>query len=154
MAQVEDFYLPDDLYYDPKDHLWAKVEGPERVRVGLNAFGQQAAGSVAYIKLVPQGRPARKGRAFGSLEAGKYIGPLKAPVNGKVVEVNQLVLETPSLVNSDPYGDGWFVVIEPSDLGVDTQDLVQGAEAIQAWLESEVLDYREKGLLPEPEEEG
>lgn len=154
MAQVEDFYLPDDLYYDPKDHLWAKVESPERVRVGLNAFGQQAAGSVAYIKLVPEGRPARKGRAFGSLEAGKYIGPLKAPVNGKVVEVNQLVLETPSLVNSDPYGDGWFVVIEPSDLGADTQDLVQGAEAIQAWLESEVVDYREKGLLPEPEEEG
>jgi glycine cleavage system H protein len=153
MAQVEDFYLPDDYYYDPKDHLWAKVESPDRVRVGLDAFGQQAAGSVAYLKIVPAGRPARKGRAFGSLEAGKYIGPLKAPVNGTVVEVNRLVLDSPSLVNTDPYGDGWFVVIEPSDLEADVADLVQGAEDIQAWLEREVVDYREKGLLPEPDEE-
>lgn len=152
MVQVEDFYLPDDLYYDPKDHLWAKVESPERVRVGLDSFGQQAAGSVAYLKLVPVGRPARKGRAFGSLEAGKYIGPLKAPVNGKVVEVNQSVLDTPSLVNTDSYGEGWFVVIEPSDLEADVADLVQGAEAIKEWLEREIADYREKGFLPEPEE--
>lgn len=152
MAQVEDFYLPDDFYYDPKDHLWAKVESPGRVRVGLDAFGQKAAGSVAYLKIVPTGRPARKGRAFGSLEAGKYIGPLKAPVNGTVVEVNQLVLDNPSLVNSDPYGDGWFVIIEPSNFEEDVADLVQGAEAIQEWLEREVTDYREKGLLPEPEE--
>lgn len=154
MAQVEDFCLPDELYYDPKDHLWAEVESPERVRVGLDAFGQEAAGSVAYLKLLPVGRPARKGRAFGSLEAGKYIGPLKAPVSGTIVEVNQAVLDSPGLVNTEPYGEGWFVVIEPSSLDADLADLVQGAEAIQAWLEREVVEYREKGLLPEPEEEG
>ena len=147
MAQAADFYLPDDLYYDRKDHLWARIEG-NQVRVGLDMFGQKAAGTVAYIKLMPVGKQVVKGRAFGSLEAGKYIGPLKAPVNGKLVEVNSEVVATPKLVNTDPYGQGWLVVIEPSNLQEDLKDLVQGTE-IQTWLDSEVAEYREKGLLKE-----
>jgi len=147
MAQVEEFYLPDELYYDRKDHLWAKVEGG-LVRVGLDMFGQKAAGTVAYIKLFPPGRKVSKGRAFGSLEAGKYVGPLRAPVGGTIKETNEKVLANPRLVNTDPYGDGWFVVLEPSNLEADLADLVHGAE-VQSWLENELREYREKGLLPE-----
>ncbi|MBI4316892.1 MAG: glycine cleavage system protein H [Chloroflexi bacterium] len=145
MAQVDDFYLPDDLYYDRKDHLWARLEDG-KVRVGLDYFGQKAAGSVAYIKLMPEGKNVAKGRAFGSLEAGKYIGPLKAPVGGKLVEVNAEVLARPSLVNTDPYGQGWFVVIDPSGIEADLSDLAHGPD-VQPWLEAEVQDYRAKGLL-------
>ncbi len=148
MAKADEFYLPDDLYYDRKDHLWARVEDG-KVRVGLDQFGQKSAGTVAYVKLLPAGRPVTKGRAFGSLEAGKYIGPLKAPVNGKLAEVNQEVLADPRLVNTDPYGKGWFVVIDPSNLEPDLTDLAQGADQIQAWLEAEIKEYREKGLFPE-----
>ena len=147
MAKGDKFYLPDDLYYDRKDHLWARLE-EGRVRVGLDQFGQQAAGTVAYIKLMPMGRTVTKGRAFGSLEAGKYIGPLKAPVNGKLVETNPEVLANPRLVNTDSYGQGWFVVIEPSNLEPDLVDLAHGPE-VQTWLENEVREYREKGLLKE-----
>src|SRR3990172_7507449 len=142
MAQVDKFYLPDDLYYDRKDHLWARLE-EGRVRVGLDQFGQQAAGTVAYIKLMPVGRTVTKGRAFGSLEAGKYIGPLKAPVNGKLVETNPAVLANPNLVNTDPYGEGWFVVIEPSDAQADLSDLAHGADVL-TWLENEVGEYKSK----------
>ncbi|MDP2950369.1 MAG: glycine cleavage system protein H [Chloroflexota bacterium] len=148
MAQVEDIFLPDELYYDRKEHLWARLE-EGRVRVGLDMFGQKAAGTVAYIKLLPVGREVNKGRAFGSLEAGKYIGPLKAPVAGEIVEVNADVLAEPTLVNSDSYGRGWFVVISPRDLEQDLADLVHGAEAIQAWLEAELREYKEKGLFAE-----
>src|SRR3990172_35970 len=148
MAEAEKFYLPDDLYYDRKDHLWARIEEGV-VRVGLDQFGQKAAGTVAYIKIMPVGRAVAKGRAFGSLEAGKYIGPLKAPVAGKIAQVNEEVLANPRLVNTDPYGQGWFVVIEPSNLQPDLTDLVQGADQIQAWLEAEIRDYREKGMFPE-----
>ena len=95
--------MPDDLYYDPKDHLWSRVESG-LVRVGLDQFGQKASGTVAYIKLLPAGKPVLKGRAFGSLEAGKYIG---------------------------------------------LQDRIQGAEAIQTWLEAEYREYAEKGLFAE-----
>ena len=147
MAQMEDFYLPDDLYYDRKDHLWARLES-QGVRVGLDQFGSRAAGTFAYIKLLPVGREVRKGRAFGSAEAGKYVGPFKAPVGGTIVEVNQEVLQDPKLVNQDHYDRGWLVVIAPADLETDLADLVHGEE-IQVWLKKEVEEYREKGLLKE-----
>jgi glycine cleavage system H protein len=146
MAQVDEFSLPDDLYYDRKDHLWMKLEDGARARVGLDQFGQKAAGTVAYVKLMPVGKAVAKGRAFGSLEAGKYIGPLKAPVSGKIVEVNSEVLSNPKLVNSDPYGAAWFVVLEPSSLAQDITDLAHGPD-VQVWLDNEVRDYKEKGLL-------
>lgn len=145
MAQVDDFFLPDELYYDRKEHLWARQEGTN-VRVGLDQFGQRAAGTVAYVKLLPVGKVVAKGRPFGSLEAGKYIGPLKAPVGGKLTEVNAAVLANPGLVNTDPYGAAWFVVIEPSNLQADLSDLAHGPD-VQTWLEDEVNQYRAKGLL-------
>lgn len=148
MARVKDLFLPDDLYYDAKDHLWSRVESG-RVRIGLDQFGQKAAGTVAYVKLLPAGKQVRKGRTFGSLEAGKYIGPLKAQVSGVIVEVNPEVLAEPTLVNTDPYGRGWFVFVEPSDLETDLRDRVHGGEAIQAWLEREYREYTEKGLFAE-----
>ena len=146
MVRVEGFELPEELYYDRKEHLWARIE-EAGVRVGLDMFGQKAAGTVVYIKIMPAGREVRKGRAFGSVEAGTYVGALKAPVNGKIAEVNEAVIADPGLVNNDPYGAGWFVVIEPSSLEDDLADLVHGREEIQSWLETEIAEYREKGWL-------
>ena len=96
----------------------------------------------------------QKGRPFGSMEAGKYVGPLKAPVSGAIAEVNQEVLANPGLVNADHYEGGWFVVIDPSDLDPDLADLAHG-EAVQPWLEEEVRDYEEGGKLkPGEDREG
>ena len=91
--------------------------------------------------------------AFGSLEAGKYIGPLKAPVNGKLIEQNQDVLDKPILVNEDSYGKGWFVIIEPSNLEEDVKDLAHGHDDITEWLTNEIKEYREQGLLDEEDED-
>ncbi|MDE3074943.1 MAG: glycine cleavage system protein H [Chloroflexota bacterium] len=152
IAQVKEFHLPDDLYYDRREHIWARVE-PEGVRTGLDAFGACAAGTFAYVKLLPKGRQVQKGRPFGSMEAGKYVGPLKAPVSGTVVQLNQELLANPRLANADHYGGGWFVVIDPSNLETELADLAHG-EAVQAWLEEEVKDYEEGGKLkPEGERE-
>lgn len=156
MMKVEKYEFDENLYYDRKDHLWARVEEASsrtvRVRVGLDMFGQHAAGTIVYLKILPVGRKARKGRAFGSLEAGKYVGPLKAPVSGTLIEVNAEVLATPKLVNDDCYGDGWFVVIEPTNLQQDLKDLAHGEEEIRAWIEADLKEYREKGLLGEEED--
>ena len=150
MAQVKEFHLPDDLYYDRKEHIWARLEA-DAVRVGLDAFGACAAGTVAYIKLSPLGRQVQKGRAFGSVEAGKYVGPLKAPVGGTIAAVNQEVLTNPGLVNADHYERGWLVVISPKNLTEDIADLVHGPQ-VQPWLEAEVVDYEQKGMLKKEEE--
>ena len=150
MAQVKEFYLPDDLYYDRREHIWARPEG-EGVRVGLDAFGVCAAGTVAYVKLSPVGRQVQKGRAFGSMEAGKYVGPLKAPVGGTIVAVNQEVLANPGLLNADHYEQGWLAVIVPGNLEGDIADLVHGPD-VQPWLEAEVADYEQKGMLKNEQE--
>jgi len=150
MAQAKEFFLPDELHYDRKEHIWGRVE-PGAVRVGLDAFGACAAGTVAYIKLLPPGRQVQKGRPFGSMEAGKYVGPLKAPVGGTIAETNGEVLDNPGLVNADHYDRGWFVVITPSNLEADLTDLVHG-EGVQSWLEDEVRDYEETGKLKKEEE--
>jgi glycine cleavage system H protein len=150
MAKVKEFLLPDDLYYDRKEHIWARPEHGG-ARVGLDAFGACAAGTVAYIKLLPPGRQVRKGRPFGSMEAGKYVGPLRAPIGGTVAETNQEVLGNPKMVNLDHYEEGWFVLIVPANLDEDLADLVHGAE-VQPWLEDEVRDYEETGKLKKEEE--
>lgn len=148
MAQVGDIYLPDDLHYNRTEHLWARVETDNRVRVGLDAFGSRAAGTVVYLKILPPGKPTRKNRNFGSLEAGKYVGPLKSPVDGSLVEVNQAVLDDPGLVNREPY-QAWFVVIEAAgDPLEQLADHVAGDE-IQTWLETEYARYEEEGLFAE-----
>jgi glycine cleavage system H protein len=150
MAQVKEFFLPDDLYYDRKEHIWARLEDGG-VRVGLDAFGACAAGTVAYIKLLPPGRKVQKNRPFGSMEAGKYVGPLKAPVSGTIAETNQRVLDDPKLVNVEHYEGGWFVVIDPANLDEDLADLAHGDD-VQPWLEEEVRDYEEGGKIKSEEE--
>ncbi len=150
MAQVKEFHLPDDLYYDRKEHMWARVEDGG-VRVGLDAFGACSAGTMAYIKLMPLGREVKKGRAFGSLEAGKYVGPFKAPVGGKVVEVNDAAVKEPTLLNEEHYEKSWLVLLEPTNLETDLTDLVHGEE-VQPWLAGELEEYESKGMLkPEAE---
>ncbi len=150
MAQVKEFFLPDDLYYDRKEHIWARLEDGG-VRVGLDAFGACAAGTVAYIKLLPPGRKVQKNRPFGSMEAGKYVGPLKAPVSGTIAATNQGVLDDPKLVNVEHYEGGWFVVIDPANLDEDLAGLAHGDD-VQPWLEEEVRDYEEGGKIKSEEE--
>jgi len=145
MADMEGLVLPDDLYYHPEDHLWVRQEG-NRLRVGLDALAQRSAGPVSAVRLKPAGRPISAGKPFGTMEAGKYVGPLKAPVSGRVVQINEEVMSKPGLLNSDPYGDGWLVLLEPEDAGRDLAALVHG-DSVQPWLERSVADWRRRGLL-------
>ncbi len=145
MAQVEGITLPDDLYYHPEDHLWVRLEG-KLARIGLDALAQRSAGVVGAVRLKPPGRPAAAGRSFGTMEAGKYVGPLRAPIAGQVVEINEEVMSQPGLLNSDPYGRGWLIVVEPEDAARDLPALIHG-EAVQPWLERSVADWRRRGLL-------
>ena len=145
MGQVEGFLLPEELYYQPEDHLWVRLEG-KQARIGIDDLAQRSAGSVSAVRLKPPGRPIVKGKPFGTMEAGKYVGPLKAPIAGKVIEINEEVMSRPNLLNSDPYGLGWLIVVEPEDAVRDLAALIHGADA-KAWLERSIVDWRRRGLL-------
>lgn len=145
MAQVEGINLPDEFYYQPDDHLWVRMEGTQ-ASVGLDDLAQKSAGAVSAVRLKPPGRSIAKGRPFGTMEAGKYVGPLRAPISGQVIEINPDVMSQPGLLNSDPYGKGWLIIIEPENAERDLPDLVHG-DAIYAWLEETITDWRKRGLL-------
>jgi glycine cleavage system H protein len=147
MAQLDTFNLPDDLYYQSEDHLWVRVEA-NLVRIGLDDVAQASAQVITHLRLKPPGRPNPQGRPFGTMEAGKYVGPLRLPVGGKVIEINQDLMDNPGLANSDPYGKGWLALVEPDNLQGDLANLVHGA-AVQPWLEKSVADWRARGLLRE-----
>jgi glycine cleavage system H protein len=105
---------PSDLKY-AENHEWARVEG-SRVRMGISDYAQDALGDVVYVEVPAVGTTVSQGDACAEVESTKSVSDVYAPVSGTVVEVNEALDATPELVNSDPYGDGWFAVIEASDM--------------------------------------
>jgi glycine cleavage system H protein len=104
---------PKHLRYT-KDHEWARREG-SKVVVGITAHAQEALGDVVYVELPKIGDTVTAGKPFGVVESTKAVSELFAPVSGKVTKVNSALADEPSAVNSDPYGAGWIVEVEPSD---------------------------------------
>ena len=109
-AQVN---VPDDLRYT-KEHEWVRVEG-SHARVGITDFAQDALGDVVYVDLPTVGASVAAHQPLGEVESTKSVSDVYCPVAGTVVERNAAIEDRPELVNEQPYGDGWLVVIEPTD---------------------------------------
>ena len=105
---------PEELRYT-KEHEWASVEDGDRVRVGITDFAQDALGDVVYVDIPEEGTEVTSGQAFGEVESTKSVSDIYSPVSGRIAERNGVLSETPELVNRDPYGEGWMVVVEMSD---------------------------------------
>ena len=105
--------IPADLRYT-KEHEWARLEG-NRVRVGITAYAQDQLGDVVFVELPKVGAVVTQHKGFGVVESVKAVSDLFAPVSGEVVEVNGQLPNKPETVNQDPYGQGWMIVIAPSN---------------------------------------
>ncbi|HUM09563.1 MAG TPA: glycine cleavage system protein GcvH [Myxococcaceae bacterium] len=104
---------PKNLRYT-KEHEWARRDGGGVV-VGVTAHAQEALGDVVYVELPKVGDTVTAGSPFGVVESTKAVSELFAPISGKVLKVNTALSDEPSTINSDPYGAGWIVEVEPSD---------------------------------------
>lgn len=105
--------IPSDLKYT-REHEWARVQG-KTVVVGVTAHAQESLGDVVYVELPKVGATLTAGKQFGVIESTKAVSELYAPLSGTVVKVNDALSDNPSTVNTDPYGAGWIVELEPSD---------------------------------------
>jgi glycine cleavage system H protein len=105
---------PEELRYTT-EHEWVSSEEGNRVRVGITDFAQDALGDVVYVDLPEEGTEVTAGEPFGEVESTKSVSDIFSPVSGRVVERNGVLSETPELVNRDPYGEGWMVVVEMTD---------------------------------------
>jgi glycine cleavage system H protein len=107
--------VPKDLKYT-REHEWAKPEG-DRVRVGITAYAQEQLGDVVFVELPKVGAKVTATKNFGVVESVKAVSDLFAPISGEVVEVNGELGQKPEIVNQDPYGRGWMLVVRPSSKG-------------------------------------
>jgi glycine cleavage system H protein len=101
---------PDDLKYT-REHEWARPGG-NRVTVGITDYAQEALGDIVYVDVPPVGTAVTGGETFGEVESTKSVSDLYSPVSGTIVERNDELDKSPELINSDPYGQGWLVVVE------------------------------------------
>lgn len=114
--------VPDGLYYT-KEHEWMKIEA-ERCRVGVTDYAQKLLHEVVFVDLPPLGRSVAQGETLGTVESVKAISELYSPVSGEIVERNDKLIDSPELVNQEPYGTAWIVVIKPSRLEDDCKSLL------------------------------
>ena len=133
--EIEGYVFPDDLYYH-KEHFWAKVDG-NTVVMGANDFAQKLAGQIVYVELPSRGRALEQGKPCGSMESGKWVGRVYAPVSGKVEAVNETLEETPELVNESPYEKGWICKIYPANLQEELKNLLTGSSLVE-FIKSEI----------------
>ncbi|MBB4683372.1 glycine cleavage system protein GcvH [Amycolatopsis jiangsuensis] len=119
---------PEELRYT-EEHEWVAREG-SLVRVGITEYAQDQLGDVVFVDLPEVGRQLGAGDALGEVESTKSVSELFAPVAGEVVAVNDAVVASPELINSDPYGEGWLVDLRPADPA--SPDTLLDAEAYRA----------------------
>jgi len=105
--------VPEGLRYT-KDHEWAKLEG-KRARIGITDFAQDQLTDVVYVELPPNGKTVKQGEPIGTVESVKAVSEIFAPISGTVVDVNKALVDKPELVNKDPYGEGWMVVLDVAE---------------------------------------
>ena len=141
MVEIKGYNMPDDLYYHA-EHSWARVDG-NRVTVGMTDFFQKEAGDIVFIDLPDEEDEVSQGEVCGKIQSRKWIGKLVAPVSGEIVEINEDLEDDTSLINSDPYGKGWILVLEASDLDSELENLMQG-EALLNFIEQEVKRAEEE----------
>jgi glycine cleavage system H protein len=106
--------IPEELRYTA-EHEWVAATGGAPVRVGITHFAQDALGDIVYVQLPEAGTAVSAGDAFGEVESTKSVSEIYAPLSGTVVARNEKLAEEPEVINTDPYGAGWLVELEPSD---------------------------------------
>lgn len=133
MSTVRGCTFPDDLYYDVESNVWCRREGDGTVSVGMTAYALALAGPIVAFTPKAVGRRVEQGRSVATVESGKWVGPVKAPVSGEITAVNEALEIDPGLANEDPYGRGWMVRLRPSDWDGEVNTLLTGQAALDAF---------------------
>ena len=133
MGTVRGCEIPEDLYYNVENNVWARKEDDGSVTIGMTSFAAALAGDLVAYTPKKAGKSIKKDKSSATVESGKWVGPVKSPVAGEVVDTNDQVANDPTLVNRDPYGDGWLVKLTPEDWDGDIADLVTGQDALDTF---------------------
>ncbi len=123
---TDEHKVEEGIFYT-KEHEWAKKLDDGMVAVGIDDFAQAQLHEIVYVELPEMDAEVSQGQAIGAVESVKAVSDMYSPVSGKVVEVNEALLDAPEQINNDPYGEGWIAKLEPSNLDADLGKLMDAA---------------------------
>ncbi len=124
--------IPEDLRYS-ESHEWVQLQPDGTVRVGITDYAQNALGDLVYVELPEIGATYAADSECALVESVKSASDLVCPISGEVVEINEALADTPELINSSPYDDGWIFTLKPEDEG--EIDNLLDADAYRAFIE-------------------
>ncbi len=135
MVTVNDVEVAEGLYYS-KDHVWLKIEDG-KCRIGIADHAQKQLKEIVVVDLLDEGDEVSQGDSFGEVESVKTVSDLISPISGTITEVNGELEDSPELVNESPYDEGWMIVVEPSDLDAELENLMNFDDAVEFYEEIE-----------------
>jgi len=137
VIEIKQYRFPTNLYYTDR-HLWFRRESDGSVIVGIDDLGQKLAGKIMTVRVLAEGAALEPGKVFGTMESTKWVERLRSSITGVVKNVNKKLSSMPSLVNEDPYGNGWFIRITPTaNVDQELNKLVTG-EGMESWVRKEI----------------
>jgi glycine cleavage system H protein len=122
-----------DLHYRVEDHTWVKVNDDGSVLVGMTDVAQNMAGPLLHAKAKGPGTKRDKGKPIATVESGKWVGPVKSPLSGEIIEVNPKVAQDAKTINQSPYNEGWIVKMKPANLQAELAEMQTGDAAVEAY---------------------
>lgn len=128
MVKVGEYEVREGLYYH-KEHFWMRIEG-SLVRFGATDYGQKALREVVFVELPGAGDEVKQNEAYGTVESVKAVVDLIAPVSGTVKEINEGLKDNPDSINKDPYGEGWLILVTPSNLKSELKNIMDHQAAV------------------------
>lgn len=129
MVKVNDYEVPEGLYYT-KEYVWVRVEG-EKARIGITDYAQKQLREIVFVELPSAGGTIKQQEPFGSVESVKAVSDLIAAISGVIDQANKKVVETPALLNTDPYGEGWLLIVSPANLDQELKELMNFDKAVE-----------------------
>ena len=129
MVKVGAYEVPEGLYYS-KDFEWIKIEG-DKIRMGVTDYAQKSLREIVYAELPSAGGDVKQGEPYGTVESVKAVSDLIAAATGTIEEVNEEVQSKPELLNEDPYGKGWLLVVKPANLQGELANLMDFDAAVE-----------------------
>jgi len=126
---VDNYEVAEGLYYS-KDYMWVKIENG-KAKIGITDYAQKQLREIVFAELPSAGDTLKVGDPFGTLESVKAVSDLIAPLSGTIDGVNEEVGSKPELLNEDPYGEGWLLILSPTDLNKELKELMDFDKAVE-----------------------
>ncbi len=145
MALINGCDIPEDLFYDGEHDVWVRFEENNTFVIGMTDIAQSLAGRFLYAHIKEAGKHVEAGKSIATVESSKWVGPVRTPVGGEIIAVNEKVEENPGMINKSPYNDGWIARLKCDDIESAKAKLITGEAAVEVYrkrIEKENIECR------------